>query len=81
MLVATYLQYFDGPTGFLKIAYSDKINAPPLHIGREMGTALYDVYFKTSKSPECEDLDVVGGNGKPHLGVDLARCKGEKTAK
>ena len=39
----TYLQYFDGQTGFLKIAYSDKINAPPLHISREMGTASYDV--------------------------------------
>ena len=70
---ATYLQYFGKQTGFLKVAYSDKINAPPLHLGTEMGTSLYDVQFKTSKSPECEDLDVVDGNGKPDAKLKNSR--------
>ena len=41
---AIYLQYdINGQTEFLKIAYCVKINGPHLHLGREMGTALYDV--------------------------------------
>ena len=50
----------------------------PLHIGREKGNASLDVQFKTSKSLECEDFDVVGRNGKLYLGVALARCKGQQ---
>ena len=39
---------------------------------RKMGTAVCDVYFKTSRSPKHEDVDVIGGNSKPYLGVALA---------
>ena len=54
----------------------DKLGAPPLHLGREMGTVLYDVYFETSKSPECEDDDVIDGNVRQYIGVALARSNG-----
>ena len=76
---AIYLQYnTNGQTGFLKIAYSVKISAPHLHLGREMGTTLYDIWLKRSKSLECEDVDIIVGNVKPYLGVALAMCKGHQ---
>ena len=50
----------------------------PLHIGREMGNASYNVLFKTPKSPEYEGFDVVGGNNKSYLGMALAMCKGQQ---
>ena len=50
----------------------------PWYIGRGMRDASYDVYFVMSKSPECEDFDVVGGNSKSYLGVALALCKGQQ---
>ena len=43
-----------------------------------MGSALYDVWFGTSKSPEYEDVNVIGGDSKPYLGVSLARYKGQQ---
>ena len=71
---AIYLQYdINGQTGLLKIACCVKINAPPLHLSRDMGTASYDVQFETFKSPEYEDVVITGRNSKPYLGVALAR--------